>query len=119
MSLKLYRTIREIRKLKGFTQTDVAKRIGINQKAYSKMELGKTQLNWEKLNTIAEILSVNVFELIDPTRSIDEINLDGTFQDETINLTKELFKNFENQITELEKENQSLKQEVLILKSRC
>jgi len=42
MSVEIYHIIRQIRKLRGYSQTDVAEKIGVNQKAYSKMELGKT-----------------------------------------------------------------------------
>ena len=72
MSVELYYIIRQIRKVRGYSQTYVAERLDVNQKAYSKIELGKTQLNWDKLNKISEILSVSVFELIDSTRSLNE-----------------------------------------------
>ena len=72
MSVELYYIIRQIWKIRGYSQTYVAERLDVNQKAYSKIELGKTQLNWDKLNKISEILSVSVFELIDSTRSLNE-----------------------------------------------
>tara|TARA_R110001592_G_scaffold107256_2_gene300374 strand:- start:203 stop:562 length:360 start_codon:yes stop_codon:yes gene_type:complete len=117
MSVELYNKIRKIRKLRAYSQTDVAEKLGVNQKAYSKMELGKTQLNWEKLNKIAAILTVSIFELIDPTRSFNEMNLDSNFEDKTISLFKQVINDYENRITELEEENQSLKQENLVLKN--
>jgi len=116
MSVELYNKIRKIRKLRAYSQTDVAEKLGVNQKAYSKMELGKTQLNWDKLNKIAEILAVSVFELIDPTRNFDKMNFDSNFEDKTISLFKQVINDYESRITELEEENQSLKQEIVILK---
>lgn len=41
--------IRALRILKGFTQEAFAERLGLSQNSYSKIELGKTRLNLERL----------------------------------------------------------------------
>ena len=115
MSIELYKKIRSVRELRAYSQNYVAERLGVNQKAYSKMELGKTQLNWDKLNKIAAILAVSIFELVDPTRSLNEMNIDSGFEDKTVSLLKQFIDDYESQITKLKEENQSLKEENLVL----
>tara|TARA_B100000809_G_C14976482_1_gene472895 strand:- start:29 stop:388 length:360 start_codon:yes stop_codon:yes gene_type:complete len=117
MSIELYKKIRSVRELRAYSQNYVAERLGVNQKAYSKMELGKTQLNWDKLNKIAAILAVSIFELVDPTRSLNEMNIDSGFEDKTVSLLKQFIDDYESQITKLKEENQSLKEENLVLKN--
>lgn len=112
MNIELNKKIRSIRELRAYSQSYVAERLGVNQKAYSKMELGKTQLNWDKLNKIADILAVSIFELVDPTRNLNEMGIDSNFEDKTVSLFKQVINDYEGRITKLEEENQSLKNEL-------
>lgn len=94
--IEIYDIIRNIRKSRGFSQEYVAKRLRITQKAFSKIECGETHLNWEKLNHIATILNVNIWELVDTNKNHNQKISEG------INLLEELIKKYEDRIKMLE-----------------
>ncbi len=56
--------IRIARFSNGYTQNYMAIQLGISQRAYSKIECGHTKLTVDRLKVIAEILEVEVYELI-------------------------------------------------------
>jgi len=56
--------IRTKRDIKGFSQLYVATKLKMSQNAYSKIELGRTKLTVSTLLEIAEILNMQVIELI-------------------------------------------------------
>ena len=56
--------IRTQRDIKGFSQLYVATKLKMSQNAYSKIELGRTKLTVSTLLEIAEILNMQVIELI-------------------------------------------------------
>jgi transcriptional regulator with XRE-family HTH domain len=56
--------LKKIRELKGFTQEDIAEKLGITQSAYSKIELKNADLTIKKLEEIANILGVQLHEVI-------------------------------------------------------
>jgi transcriptional regulator with XRE-family HTH domain len=51
--------IKKLRELKNLTQSHIANELGISQGAYSKLELGETDVSYSKLNKIAEILGIS------------------------------------------------------------
>lgn len=55
--------LKKLRKAKGLTQTDVAKKLGVTQSAYAHYENGIRKLEADKLPLIAKILGVGVEEL--------------------------------------------------------
>jgi transcriptional regulator with XRE-family HTH domain len=57
--------IKSIRNHKEYSQDYLAAKLCITQNAYSKMELGKTRLSIATLFKIAEILKVEVRDLLD------------------------------------------------------
>ncbi len=56
--------IRNIRELKNLTQEYMAEKLGMTQAGYSKLEGGSTALTYPKLVQIAEILQVNVTDIL-------------------------------------------------------
>jgi transcriptional regulator with XRE-family HTH domain len=60
-------TMRLYRLQKNFSQEYMAFRLGISQKAYSKIEAGVTKLTVERLSEIATILEINIVCLIEST----------------------------------------------------
>lgn len=56
--------IRERRMMLNYTQAYVASKLGISQNAYSKIETSLTNFNIDRLYTIAEILHVDVKDLL-------------------------------------------------------
>lgn len=109
MSTLPYIKIKEIRKKRGFSQHYMAEHLDISQMAYSKIECGKTQLNWEKIKKIAVVLNLSIWDLINETKGVDDIILDGKFKDKTIPLFEQLIENRDNKINELYKEIELLR----------
>jgi len=56
--------IRKIREYRNYTQEYLAMKLSISQNAYSKIELGYTKITLERLYQIAQILEVDLIELI-------------------------------------------------------
>ncbi|MBE7442410.1 MAG: helix-turn-helix transcriptional regulator [Flavobacteriales bacterium] len=97
----MYIKIRALRKLKGYNQSHVAKKLGISQKAYSKIELGQTKLNWQYINQLAEILDTSVWVFVNQDIAIDG---DETNHSNNINLLEQLISRYENEINKLKEE---------------
>ncbi len=58
------KNIRTIRYQRGWSQEDVANRLGISIPAFSKIETGVTDINLSRLEQIANIYEVNVINLL-------------------------------------------------------
>ena len=57
-------TLRKLRKQKGWSQEEVADKLGISQNTYSKWELGETRLKAEIFPKLAEIYKMELPELL-------------------------------------------------------
>ena len=57
--------IKEARKLKGLTQSDVAKVFRMTQQQYSRFENGVFELNYEQILKLCEILDMTPNEFFD------------------------------------------------------
>ena len=55
--------IKKLRELKNLTQSHIANELGITQSAYSKMEQGETDITYQKLTRISEILGMSPDEI--------------------------------------------------------
>jgi transcriptional regulator with XRE-family HTH domain len=58
------KNIRTLRHQRGWSQEDVANRLGISIPAFSKIETGVTDINLSRLEQIASIYEVNVVNLL-------------------------------------------------------
>jgi len=58
------KNIRTLRHQRGWSQEDVANRLGISIPAFSKIETGVTDVNLSRLEQIAGIFEVNVINLL-------------------------------------------------------
>jgi transcriptional regulator with XRE-family HTH domain len=58
------KNIRTLRHQRGWSQEDVANRLGISIPAFSKIETGVTDINLSRLEQIAGIYEVNVINLL-------------------------------------------------------
>ena len=56
--------IRKIREFRNYTQDYLAAKLSISQNAYSKMELGYSNISISKLVRIAEILEIDISNLV-------------------------------------------------------
>ncbi|MDQ0196072.1 transcriptional regulator with XRE-family HTH domain [Paenibacillus wynnii] len=61
------RRVRAFRKLKGYTQQELADRTGISLAVLGAVERGNRRLEDQILNKIASVLEVSTQELADPT----------------------------------------------------
>lgn len=101
--------IKKIRKLKRFSQQYMADQLNLSQMAYSKIERNKTQLNWEKLNKLAKILSANIWDLVDGEK---EIEIEKNPSNESVLLLKKLFHQHEFEINSLKEEVKFLREQL-------
>jgi transcriptional regulator with XRE-family HTH domain len=62
--LQIGQKIKKLRELKNFTQSHLASELGITQSAYSKMELGETEVSFSKLTKIAEVFGMSPEEIM-------------------------------------------------------
>ena len=56
--------IKKLRELKNLTQTHLAHELGVTQSAYSKIELGESEVTYTKLEKISEVLGMKPEEVI-------------------------------------------------------
>jgi transcriptional regulator with XRE-family HTH domain len=56
--------IKKLRELKNYTQDYMADQLGISQGAYSRMELGESEVTYGRLEKISEILEVKPEDII-------------------------------------------------------
>lgn len=73
-NLKLGNFIKSLRKEKNMTQKDLAKKIGLTDKAISKWERGLSFPDITILNSLAEVFDVDVSEILNGERGTNKIN---------------------------------------------
>jgi transcriptional regulator with XRE-family HTH domain len=64
MYQKILETIKEIRKNKGLSQSDMAKRLNLSHTAYGKIENGLTHLTIERILQLCKTLDINLFDIL-------------------------------------------------------
>lgn len=70
--------IRSVRELSNWTQEEMAEKLNMSVSGYSKIERGETKLNIQRLQQIAEVLNINMFDLLPQNEgSICLINQEG------------------------------------------
>lgn len=57
-------TIRELREQRQWTQEQMAEKLGLTRNGYAKIETGKSMPSLERLDEIASLLGVKLFELL-------------------------------------------------------
>jgi transcriptional regulator with XRE-family HTH domain len=62
--MKINQKIKKLRELKNLTQEYVASAIGISQGAYSRLELGESEINFSRLEKISVVLHMKPEEII-------------------------------------------------------
>lgn len=92
--MKIGEKIRKARLLKGYSQENMADFLQISTTAYGDIERNKTELTISRANKIAEVLSINILELLG-----EEI------------ITPKVLANTEDQIEQLKDEIEKLKKE--------
>lgn len=70
--MKTYEKIRQLREEKKWSQEYMASRLGLSPNGYAKIERGETRLTLTRLNEVAQILEIDIFELMQSeTQNID------------------------------------------------
>jgi transcriptional regulator with XRE-family HTH domain len=67
---KLLQNIRSLRELKGWTQDTMATLLDMSEKAYASIEQGKTDIQWSRLEQIANLLEVELADLVNLDRGM-------------------------------------------------
>lgn len=62
--LQLGQKIKKLRELRNLTQAHVADELGLTQSAYSKMELGESEITYSRLEKISSVLGMRPEEVI-------------------------------------------------------
>lgn len=106
--------IKKIRELKNFTQKYLADELSLSQSAYSKIEMGETEITYTRLEKIAAVFFMKPEDIItfsdNALFNISNNTGNGNLIANTsYSLTEVLIKSYEDQI-------QSLKEEVSFLK---
>lgn len=107
--------IKKLRELKNLTQTHVAEKLGVSQSAYSKMELGESEVTFNRLEKISEILEMKPEEVISFNESVvfnvmNNANGGNVFGDINNSISNNERKLYEDQINLLKEEVSYLKQ---------
>lgn len=76
--MKVYEKIRNLRERNRFSQEEMALKLNMSPNGYAKIERGETKLTLPRLEQIAEILDVDIFELMtDGRKFVYQVNTDG------------------------------------------
>ena len=62
--MNVHEKIRKLRKTKHWSQEEMAERMSMSLNGYAKIERGETKLHLDKLEQIAQILDIDIVELI-------------------------------------------------------
>ena len=62
--------IKDVRLKKNYKQAYIASQMGCSQNAYSKIELGQTELTLKNLIKIAKILEINLVDLLSQSPAV-------------------------------------------------
>lgn len=112
MSKVIGEKIRQIRELKGYSQEYLAEKLGISQRAYSKIERSEIKIDWGKIQDIASIFEMEPLDIVsfDDSLIFNYCNQSGKI--ETINnhyVPDQLIAQYEARIKQLEDEVQFLR----------
>lgn len=64
MKMNVNEKVRFLREARGWSQEEMAERVGLSVHGYSKIERGETQLNISRLRQICEVLNYDMLELM-------------------------------------------------------
>ena len=102
--------LKSLRKQAGFTQVDVASKLGISQQAYASWERGAKKPTQDNLVKIAQILNVSVDYLVGNSeeKSDDLDNIELLFRMNSNGLTEEEKAIFKKELIEFMEERKKL-----------
>ncbi len=62
--MKIHEKIKYLREFNHWTQEEMAERINMSPSGYAKIERGETKLHLDKIQQIAQVFEINVFDLL-------------------------------------------------------
>lgn len=108
MSKNIGEKIRQIRDLKGLSQEYISGKLGISQRAYSKIERNEIKIDWEKITKISKVFEIDPMDLIsfDDNLIFNNCTQSGKFVNSQahFNVPEKLIEQYESRINSLEKE---------------
>ncbi len=129
--MRTHEKLRVIRTFRGWSQDEMAEKLGYSVNGYAKIERGETQIKADKLETIAEAIGVdfkqlldlnekNVFNIIDNCSSQyhGNIYLTETQCAHELEKSQLLLKEREKEIGYLKEENIRLKEIIALMKNK-
>jgi len=129
--MRTHEKLRVIRTFRGWSQDEMAEKLGYSVNGYAKIERGETQIKADKLETIAEAMGVdfkqlldlnekNVFNIIDNCSSQyhGNIYLTETQCAHELEKSQLLLKEREKEIGYLKEENIRLKEIIALMKNK-
>lgn len=99
--------IRKVRNEKGYSQEFMAMELGISQSSYAKIEQNKTPLSYDRLYRIADILDMDISQLMDGNQNSKDLQKE-------VHFLKLLLEEKDKQILHLQETLQLLKRFVNI-----
>ncbi len=114
MDKKIGVKIRQIRELKGLSQEYIASKIGVSQRAYSKMERDEIKLDWDKITSIAQIFEIDPLELVsfDDNLIFNNCNQSGKANHIVNQIPEKLIEQYDSRIKFLEEEIKFLREQL-------
>lgn len=116
--MELYEKITALRKIKRFTQQDMAEKLNMSDNAYSKVEQGKTQISVERLKQIAKALDMEKQDI----ENFEERLIFNNFENKDSVVNNYIVQNFEKEreaykshISDLQKQITTLEKQIEIL----
>ena len=73
--MKVHEKIRKIRELKNFSQENMAEQLQMSVNGYAKIERGEVGLQMDKLEKIADVLGMDVVDLLSVDKSLVFLNM--------------------------------------------
>ncbi|OQW90833.1 MAG: hypothetical protein BWK79_18650 [Beggiatoa sp. IS2] len=76
--MQLHKKIKSLRRSKGWSQEQVAERLSMSTSAYGSIERGETDVNFSRLEQLAEIFQIDLSSLLDKGVTFNFTGTDNT-----------------------------------------
>ena len=107
--MKIQEKIRLLRHQQNLTQEQVAEKLDITPQAYSRIEQGKTKINIDRLQQLANIFDIDITDLMTNENTLVNLLINGDFTESDENYSTAIIYNSE---TALAHENDKLRIEM-------
>jgi transcriptional regulator with XRE-family HTH domain len=78
IDIEVGRRLKQLRKMKGYSQASLARAVGITFQQIQKYENAKNRLSVSRLTAIAHVLQVPFSTFVDPDACVPGVNIDGS-----------------------------------------